>query len=281
VAARSFHLSPSEEQLRDLPETGFVPDAKLAELLDGKFSGYLHHEELDRYQAVTLNVVASVSTENPHNPNKIFVSGTAVLHFGEPALGQLVAQRYEPRSFYLRPGFALNAPGTDSFLMIEEWKQGYIRGIWYSQAFGRVGTVELVKGELPRLSAGAKKIPAWQGEFSRNFSADGKSKRWFSVLSASQPAERLSSTVSFMGSYQALVSLTPIEPMERGAFDPYTGALGWSFSPKERGGLSVASGKLGDDGSLEMHWPPAPNVFPTAMADFELDKYPKTKERKK
>ncbi len=272
---RRFHVTASDEQLKPLPLPGSVKDEALAELLDGHYHGFLHHESSDRYQSAALRVMASVSTENPHNPNKVFVSTTSVLHFGAPTEGHFVSHRYEPRSFYIRPGFALNAPGTDSFIMITDWSSGFIRGVWYSQAYGRVGTIEFVKGTVPTLASEARVMRSWRGDFAGSVvlghidptKPGQKLERWFSVVMPNQPAERLSSTVSFVGSFQSLVGLTKIEAIERGAFDPYTGTIAWSFKFSE--GLTIVSGNLSADGSLSMHWPPNPNVFPAQMSDYK------------
>jgi len=274
TATRAFHVGASDEQMKDLPAAGSVSDEKLAELLDGHYTGYLHQEARNLYQPMALHSAASISTENPHNPNKVFVSGTSILYFESPESEQFFSQRYEPRSFYIRPGFALNAPGTDSFLMIEEWKMGYIRGILYSQSYGRVGTVELVKGPFPALSKEARVIPSWQGDFTRTVTAGGYSGRqWFTIIGPNQPAERLTNTLEFTGSFQVLIKVTPIEPIDRGSFDPYTGALGWAFSNRDRGGLSAVSGYLANDGRLMLFWPPTPNVVMTLMRDYEPQAY--------
>lgn len=274
TAPREFHVNASDDQMQELPAAGTVSDETLAELLEGDYAGYLHQEARNLYQPMVLHVASSISTENPHNPNKVFVSGTSVLYFGRPEGEQFFSQRYEPRSFYIRPGFALNAPGTDSFLMIEEWKKGYIRGIWYSQSYGRVGTVELIKGPMPALAPEAKLIPPWQGEFNRTVTAGGISGRqWFSIVSPNQPAERLTNTLQFTGSFQVMVKVTPIEPIDRGSFDPYTGVLGWAFSNRERGGLSAVSGSVANDGTLMLFWPPTPNVVMTLMRDYEPQAY--------
>jgi hypothetical protein len=275
IFPRRFHVATTNEQLKPLPLPGSIPDDILAGLLDGHYSGFLHHDASDRYQPVALRVLASVSTENPHNPNKVFVSTTSVLYFGSLAEGHFVSHRYEPRSFYVRPGFALNAPGTDSFIMITEWTSGSIRGIWYSQTFGRVGTVEVIKGKVPAISPDASAMRSWRGDFNASMvlghvdptKPGQKVERWFSVVMPNQPAERLSSTVIFFGSFQSLVGLTKIEPIERGTFDPYSGAIAWSFKFGE--GLTIVSGNVAGDGSLSMHWPPNPNAFPVPMSDYK------------
>jgi hypothetical protein len=268
VFPRQYKVVTTAEQLQTLPEPGMIADADLAALLQGDFNGYLHHEASDLYQKVELHVDSRVSTENPHNPNKVFISTTSMMLYGAQENDLFISQRYEPRSFYIRPGFSLSAPGSDSFIQIEQWKKGYIRGVWYSKEFGRVGVVEFIKGSKASLNSNKAAImPYWRGEF-KTISAIGETEinRWFNVDLPSLAAEKPSSVVPFNGAYQAIEGMTPIEHMEKGTFDPYTGAVGWLFKQDEA--VSVVSGRLVNDGSLMMFWPPFPNIFQAALKDY-------------
>lgn len=270
-----FHLNPTQDQLKELPVADARMKSRLIELLKGDYAGYLHHESTNRYQPMSLHVVASASTENPHNDTKIFVSTTSVLYYGRTHSDQFMSQRYEPRAFYIRPGFALSAPGTDSFIQIEEWKTGYIRGVWYSKNFGRVGRVELVKGEAGQLPNSLSILPQWEGEFQSTFGkGDARdNQHWFYLIFSNPAAERLDSSVPFMGSYQTVTNISKIEPIERGRYDPYTSTLAWSFSVN--GGTTIVTGKVDMDGRLMMYWPPAPGVFSVWMYDYALMTYRK------
>lgn len=135
--SRDFHINPSEEQLKDLPPVAPPSSQELARALDGSFVGYLHHELNNHYQPMNLQIVASTSSDNPHNPNNLFISATSVIHYGKTFSGRFISNRFEPRAFYLTPGFALSAPNSDAFILIEEWKLGYIKGVWYSEGFGQ------------------------------------------------------------------------------------------------------------------------------------------------
>lgn len=274
--SRQFHLNPTNEQLKDLPAASPPANAELTKALGGHFTGYLHHESSDRYQPVALHVVPSSSTDNPHNPNNIFVSTTSVLYFGRSPSDLFITQRYEPRSFYLRPGFTLSAPGTDSFIVVEEWKNGFIRGSWYSHGFGRAGSVELIKDNSQPLPSTARVMQPWRGHFQGVLSTNGEKQiRWFNVIFPNQPAERIESTVLFVGSYMNGIRIGYIKPMERGRYDPYTSALGWLFS--NNNGLGMVSGLVEDDGTLSMYWPPSPNMFSATMSNYKLEAYKNVK----
>jgi hypothetical protein len=277
IFPRKNHVVPTSEQRKELPIHGAISDAQMASILGGHFTGYLHHESSDSYQTMAMHVVARVSSENPHNPNKVFVSSTSILYFGGESSDLFISQRYEPRSFYIRPGFTIGSPNVDSFIVIEEWKTGYIRGVWYSKSFGRVGTVELIKGPMPTLPVQANLIQKWNGEYQRTINSDGdKFVQWFKLIVPNIPAERTNSMIAFQGSYQVIVGATIIESIEKGFFDPYTGELGWSFIKNE--GLSMVTGHLAGDGSLLIYWPPAPHLFLATMGDYKLESFKKKNE---
>src|SRR5262249_23344710 len=150
---RTVRPQPTTAQLQELPAPAPPRNAELAAALRGMFSGYLHNETNDTYQVFRLNVMPYSATENPHNPNQMNVSTTAIAHLDRGTGGAFTTQRFDARSFYLRPGFTLKGPNADSYLDVAEWKQGLVRAVLYSHAFGRVGTVELLKGPLPDLPA--------------------------------------------------------------------------------------------------------------------------------
>ena len=268
---RSYHLSPSAGELEELPTEDVRDGADLMKFLGGAFQGNLHHEIDNTYQPVVLTVVPTKSTENPHNQNKIFVSTTAVVYYGRSISDQYITQRYQPRSFYIRPGFALSAAASDSFIIVEEWKKGFIRGVWYSRNFGRVGTVELLKGKsaAAQIPTSLGILPPWHGEFEGIKKVGGDIfKRWFYIIYSNVSGGFVDATVPFMGSYQPDARISKIEAMERGRFDPYTGALGWTFAAN--GGISIVNGHVLHDGRLALHWPPAPGNFSAWMSDLEF-----------
>ena len=255
---RRFHVVPTENQRQELPAPQPPRNEKLSSALRGKFLGYLHNETNDTYMVIRLNVVPYSSTDNPHNPNQMMISSIGSAHLGGSVAGPYMTQRYEARSFYVRPGFTLSGPNTDSFISITEWKQGYIRGEWHSHAFGRVGTVQLVKGELPTISADASVVQSFSGEFEGTVSPKNSSRlpRWLRFVFPSQPNDLKEHMIQFSGSYQSIVGNTPVRDIERGAFDPYTGRFGWRISMADS--TTFSSGTVNRFGDILMYWPPAP-----------------------
>ena len=266
--SRSFNLQPTKDQLLPLPSVLPPSNKELSAVLSGMFNGYLHNESNNTYQAVSLHVIPSSSTANPHNPNNLFVSTNATLYFGSTGQKDVKTFRYGAQSFFLRPGFMLAAVGTDSFIIIEEWMNGYIRGTWYSRSFGKVGTIQMIKAPLPSLSSNASLVPRWSGEFEDVIYNDnrGKINHWFKMLIPSTISGSKDGAIDFVGSYQTLTTLTTIQPLEVGKYDIYTGALAWVFSANE--GVTLVSGRVQSDGSLLMYWPPTPHLFMTWMGDY-------------
>lgn len=263
---RKFQLRPTLEQKAELPPPEPPKNLALSTALRGTFAGYLHNETNDTYEVVRLNVLPFSSTENPHNPNEMMVTSSASIYLDHTQTKNFITQRYGPRSFYLRPGFILDGPKTDSYINILEWKQGYIRGEWYSHAFGKVGTVQLVKGELPPLPSGAKLVSSFVGEFK---GPENASDLWFRLLFPTQPSDLIDHLIRFTGSYQ-LINISAIHNIERGTFDPYTGVFGWINS---RDDASTFVSGIVNDQSLKLFWPPAPHLFGATTNDYDYVTY--------
>lgn len=269
---RQYHVRATPEQMRELPAPQPPSNEALSSALKGVFLGYLHNETNNTYQVVRLNVLPFSSTENPHNPNQMMVTTSASVYLGKNLSGPFFTQRYEPRSLYLRPGFTLTGPKTDSYISIVEWKSGYIRGIWYSHAFGRVGTVQLVKGSLPTISDKAQIVSSFAGEYEGPMAPNGSVTpvRWFRYLFPTQPNDLIEHVVKFTGAYQ-MIDITPVQNIERGAYDPYTGVFGWIRSKGDASNL--ISGFIDSDQNAKIFWPPAPGVFGVLANEYGFETY--------
>ncbi len=273
--ARAYHLSVTADQEAVLPEAAPPANADLTAALRGTFSGYLHNETNDTYQVFQLNVFPYSTTNNPHNLNQMTISTTSSAYFGGDVKGSYSTQRFEPRSFYLRPGFTLSGPSSDAFIAIQQWQTGLIRGIWYSHNFGRVGTVELVKSALPAANSSMVMIKNFAGQFKGTAVVGSSVKRWIELLFPVQPNLADENVIEFEGSQQSLTGISAIQIIEKGSFDPYTGRMGWIYA---RGGAETfISAYLDPSDQLKIYWPPAPDVFGALMADFEFDTYKRIK----
>lgn len=270
---RAYNLRPTADQMLELPPAAPPQNTALTAALRGMFAGYLHNETNDTYQAVRLNAMPYSSTDNPHNPNQMMVTTTSINYLDRGATGDFVTQRYEPRSFYLRPGFTLNGPNSDSYINIVEWKQGFIRGVLYSHAFGRVGTIQLIKDSLPSIPAAANVVHNFVGEFDGPLAANGTviRQRWFKLLFPAQPTALSNNLVKFKGSFQTLVDVTAIEDINEGTYDPYTGRLGWVITRDTDS--TLVSGLVDSNAAVKLFWPPAPNVFGVRTSDYKFDSF--------
>ena len=265
---RRYNLAFSPEQLKDLPPAAPPKSPELSAAVRGTFTGYVHNETNDTYQFMQLHVMPFHFTENTHNPNQMMVTTTATLHLGPDATSPFVSQRFEPRSFYLRPGFTLTAPTTDTYLNVTEWKKGLIRGTLYSKAFGKVGTVQLLKGKAPAPAAGMEIVRSFVGEFDGPVNEAGVSAgmRWFRFLFPAQPNDLSDQLVRFSGSYNPVTGITGVRNIDRGTFDMFTGNFGWII--ENDFAATFSTGVIDKSGAARMYWPPAPGVFGTYMSDF-------------
>lgn len=273
---RRFHLSPTANQTTKLPEAAPPKNAALTAALRGTFSGYIHNETNDTYQAIQLNVLPYSTTNNPHNLNQMAVATTSSVYLGQDASGSFTTQRFEPRSFYIRPGFSLSASKSDGFLSIptiDDWQTGFIRGIWYSHNFGRVGTVELIKGPLPKADPSMAMVQNFAGQYRGGSPAPVK--RWIELNFPAQPNLQEEHVITFDGSQQSIVGITAVQNIEKGTFDPYTGRFAWIYS--HGGGETFISAYLSPSSDLRIYWPPSPGVFGVLMVDFGFETYKRLK----
>lgn len=266
---RRFNLSPTSEQMRNLPSPEPPANEDLANALRGEFSGYIHNETNDTYIALGLQVIPSSSTDNPHNPNQMVVSVTSSLKFGNA----YVIQRFDPRSFYLRPGFSLSGQVSDGFLVINDWREGYIRGVWYSHKFARVGTVQLVKGALPTAPSAVRVVSSFEGEYE---SSKNMITHWLQLLFPARPSSTSDHLIELTGAHQMVKGNTPIRKIEQGWFDPYTGRIGWNIGEEER--PNMVTGQWREADSLWAFWPSS-TLVGAIFNDFSMNQFVRLKEK--
>lgn len=266
-SSRSYSVQTTAAQRQELPEPLPPEHADLVQALRGQFFGYMHNESTNQYQPMRLNVIPSVSTLNPHDENRVFVSTAVVTHFGRNLSAEFWPQQLDKTPFYIRPGFTLESAGADGFLQIEEWRTGYIRGTWISHAFGRVGTVQLLKGTaLPPLNVAADVVGSIRGEYTGRIPG-GTARdpyRWFKTIFPTQPVGRDNGTFTFTGDTQLSGGIiTPIR-IAHGTYDVYTRAISWltaETTPR------LASGLVSSDGSMSLLWPGA-SKWGIRMSDY-------------
>lgn len=255
-ATRLHQVQPTSAQRLELPAPLPPRSTELINALRGTFSGWLHNETLDRYQPFRLNVMPSVSSDNPHNENEVVITATGVQHFGRETRAEGWPQQFDRRSFYLSAGFNLESPNSDGFLQIEAWRQGFVSGVWYSHAFGRVGTVQLVKGDLPPLDPSAKVLAPIAGTYQGPSVGSADVRWWFEALLPTQPVARDESTLTFEGAMNLTGGTGVRVKIARGSYDAATATVAWLTEERDR--PRMISGQVDADGRLMLLWPGAP-----------------------
>lgn len=259
VYPRRFHVSATAEQKLPLPTEDPPASKALVDAAKGSFYGYLHHETMDRYEPLRLDISATTSSVHPHIPSNVFASVSAVLGFGRQLTSaEYWAQQFNRRSLYLVPGYTLMSDESDTFLQVTEWKQGFISGIWFSRSFGRVGSFEVVKSaKLPDLSPSAKMVGGIAGRFLGPLGNEDKDYMDLRVVVPKQPRFAEKSYLIFQGNYQLVAGGVPwpIKKIARGSYDIYTGAVGWNAEAASGGEMTLVTGYSDGPIGLKVFWP--------------------------
>lgn len=274
--ARQSRLRPSREQLAPLSNPKPPMHEALSQELGGEFWGHIHNETNDTYLPIKLDVVPYVASDNPHNLNQMMIAATATLSSGANE-GSHKTHTFESRSFYLHPGFVLGSKSMDGFLAVSHWTAGFVRGVWHSHAYGRVGTVELVKGKnFPELRGNRTILSPIVGAFSGRSLIDAI-EQWLQFVSPTSASHEEDHLVRFHGSFQSAVGNSPVRAVEAGALDPYTRHVGYAL--KRNDAMTFASGLLERTGDLKIFWAPTPQVG-SITTDYVLTTYERQKGKK-
>lgn len=251
---RRYHVAATAEQKKPLPPVNPPASKELVLAARGVFHGYLHHDGTDRYQPLRLDVNATTSSDNPmHNPNNVFVSVSALFSFGREISGEYWAHQFDRQTLNIVAGYTLMSAESDTFLQITEWTQGFISGVWYSKAFGRVGTFEVAKdSKLPTLPLAAKTVAGIGGHFRGPETLDFWDLR---LIVPRQPRFADKSYVFFQGNYQLVTGgvTWPIRKILRGSYDIYSGSVAW-MENSPGGDAKLVTGFM-DEQNLRLFWP--------------------------
>jgi hypothetical protein len=270
-APRQFYLKIPTEQMKPLFDPAPPLNAELIAGLNGDFYGFLHYENQDKFQMIAMNVVATTSTENPHIQNQVMIAPTVSMLFGASwTLPAPYSIRLAQRVFYLNPGFALQGPNSDDFLVIQDWKQGYVRGVWYSRSYGRVGTFELQKGTKPEIDKNMKLVGGIEGQFlgPKDSPVFMRNQWWFQVRAPGQVAKANQSGVNLLGQYRLAGNVTQI--FTSANYDIYTGTMNL-LAHKSEGDRILKGYSLGD-GQMSVLWPVGP-AFEAPMQNYQFYTY--------
>ncbi len=259
IYPREFSLSASEDQLKPLPPSGPNDVKDLAATMGGTFFGYLHHEYLNRYQPIQLKVISSISTDNTHNQNEVFVSVSSVQYFGRGIDAPLLTNAFDRRASSLVLGYLLDSEESDAILQVIDWKKGVITGVWYSRGFGRVGTFEVMKGpSLPPLDSAAKTIATVSGNFQGP--EDNSPGRWkFKTLVPKQPRGPMQGSLIYQVDYRLVLigGVSMGMHSSQGTYDLYTRSLSWTAEKGDGDEPRLVTGFVEEPDRLKLFWPGA------------------------
>lgn len=209
----------------DVPQAGGDDPAapEPATTLGGTYRGYLFHERLGIYQAVSMNIVTYQRTGSAGSP-ALFVSASSSLHFGGFGSPESVTHRYNEREFpLLAPQIVLDQMGgdVDAVVQLTKLGNGVAKGIWYSLLYGRVGTFELSNVDVPELPQGATVMSAVAGRYQGGlWRLDLKTVREATPVNTVNPFYPMT-----LRGTMRLDDITPNIKIVGGSFDYYTGKL--------------------------------------------------------
>ncbi len=130
----------------------------------GDYFGFIHNEVSNHYQLVKLSI-ASLKKTLKNKKTWDLLNGSATLFFENASSEEYIAYKFDLRRYVKdRNVFVFDGPG-EAFFVVTGWKKEGIEGIWYSKRFGRIGTVEFKKYQVPLLSKTTPLIPSFSGVY--------------------------------------------------------------------------------------------------------------------
>ncbi len=269
-APASFLIDVSPAGMAVLPDPRPPANEALVGALNGEFFGFLHHENRDIYQLMEMNLVASTSTVNPHIENQVLVEPTMNLRLGSSwDSSSAVSFLYPQRVFWMNSGFSFQGEEQDLFVVIGNWRVGYLSGVLYSRSFGRVGTFEMIKDSRPTLPPGMPLTQDPEGDF-LGPSDSLPSLRNSRKLSVEVRGQTTGPGLPLVARYGG----PGIQKMfDLASFDFNSGQL--SFLIKNEKGDRLITGQSVSTGALKLLWPVGPSLA-APMANYR----PLTYQRK-
>lgn len=212
--------------------------------MDGSFYGYLHHESANGYQPFSLSLKYGADTSA--------YSAVSALYFGPATGNEFVAYRFDPVPARLFAGrVLLDGPG-EAFLIVTATGEKGLSGLWYSKTHGRIGTVSLVRDNMPPLMVDGKLLVPGLGG---NYSGD----HWqLDIKVASNVSEHQQEfyPLRMFGDARERGDSRKRRLIQDGTFDFYTGVVSLRLDDGR-----IIVGKVAEKG-LELFWPPWPRLGP-------------------
>lgn len=241
-------------------------------LQSGEYKGYVFHEYLGIYQAVSLNVDVFQAGAGLERGTRI--SSFARLFFGDFSSIEFIPYRFAEKVYpNLITGpqnlvFDRIDANMDAVIQITESKGGVLKGNWYSIIFGRVGPFELRKEGLPTLPEEAKKMERLSGVYrgTKAHSSLSPDSQWLIRLQVTPGTKPPTTTENpffpnLLKGSMYLYPLTSSLPIADGSYDFYTGRFGF-LKAKEEGPEHGWIGAQINRNELQLYHVAAPSISP-------------------
>lgn len=200
-----------------------LTDSKIISSVAGRYNGLLHHEYLDTYQDISLQM--TTIPKDKDGKHMFVVSSIASLYFGPLHSTESLHYKFKPSKYQpFRNIFVLEniENDTDALLVLEEINGQMIRGSWYSILFGRVGSFLVQKNTSVSFPENLKKIGSIFGKYiGPKWILDLKLSRESTPINTQNPFFPL----NFRG-YTFLNGIPDFNNVVGGTYDFYTGKIG-------------------------------------------------------
>ena len=234
--------------------------------LGGQYKGYLHHEYLDQYQNLQLDLVTFQDSSG--DSQSLQISASAKLMFGGPNSQEAISYKFTKRSYNILGTsfiFADESEGHNVRLKVTSLKNGIVRGIWHSPIHGRVGEFVAYKSDKPELP---EDVVVTRTLTSTYDSTDIKLVANVFQGDAASGIENPFSPLKFGGYLWFKAGFAKRVGIVASSYDFYTGRIALVTDSDDR----VATGSVSPStGGLKIFWPS--NRYGNILKKFEYEEY--------
>jgi hypothetical protein len=201
-----------------------IPDASTSSGLAGYYKGYVHLEQRDLLQPISIQISTYRQTPDGSGSETLMVSLVSNLYFGGHSdTDATISTKFDPRPLNLmnaQPIFDRADHNTDMIIKILNFKGSVIEGEWHSRRFGRVGRFAVSSGQnIVQLQDDAKLAPVIASRFD-----NGNWNLFLQVVFSDNSATSKDpfSPLALHG-WAQLKGLTPRISVQTSTYDPFTG----------------------------------------------------------
>ncbi len=241
--------------------------------ISGEYEGYLYHEYLNTYQKARIDLSTFQTIENGESHFKVSAAARLIFGNGNKEAEEILSYRFDnvdypnpTRPFQLV--FARSSADVDAIIRISSFKDGVIKGEWFSLMFGRVGAFELRKKELEQLPTPKQLMTGLTGEY--------KNSTWFISLAARLGRTPINTDNPFFplqleGFVGPNNRFFRKDDIQRGSYDFYTGKFALLYDNNY-----LLTGTRFQDGNFSLSY--VANKFAVLAQNFYPDLYKKINE---